>query len=1037
MVIMFSLHNSLIQFKLESTFLTLRKMSLVKGVHGFAILLQLLILTATVVGLKDGEAGGCIERERRALLAFKQSVVDDYGILSSWGSEEHKEDCCKWRGVHCSDATGHVTGLDLRPNPLDRDCYWIKVNCTSATGHLRGNLSSSLFELQHLIYLDLSWNYFSSHIPESIYSLNKLKHLDLSRNKFGGMISSQLGNLTCLEFLNLRSNSFDNIQNLEWLSQLPSLKHLDLSRNSFTTRLIPSQLRNLTSLEFLDLSDINYFDSVNSLEWLSQLSSLKVLNLSWINLGEADDWLHSVNKLPHLTDVVLHHCSLQDAVVSSIPMINTSSLVALNLGSNNLTASIFQWVFKFSHSLVDLRLYNNQLRGPIPEAFGYMTSLDGLDLAFNKFEGGIPKSLGNLCRLRDLWLDTNNLNGIFAEMISNLSAGCLISSLEGLSISYNQVTGPLPDVIASFSLMKHLNLPENKLSGNLTTSIGLMSNLEDLYMNSNNLSGVITEAHFLKLSKLRNLDLSSNHLNINISLDWDPPFQLEVLSLASCMLGSEFPRWIKTQRELSALYLFETGISGRIPEWTRDLSSDVRGFLDVNLGSNYLQGPLPLFPANVTSINLSNNSFSGSISSLCAITRRNLTFLDLSSNQLSGELPFCLHNWPNLVILDLANNNFSGKIPSSFGSLSSLESFSLRNNNLVGEIPWSFGNCTELQFVDLSYNRFSGAIPYWIGERLPKLTFLLLKSNYFRGGIALQLCQLTKVLLLDLSNNSLSGNIPRCIHRMTALTKMATSVEDHAYTSTVYADGISYSIFRYADTTSIIWKGTGHEFNNIKNLIVVDFSNNELTGSIPAQMWSLVGLVQLNLSRNRLTGGIPSNLGHMQNLESLDLSINNLSGQLPESMSQMHFLGTLNVSYNNFSGRIPSGTQMTTFNETSFAGNPALCGPPLTKPCLVDKKPKRESTNNEEDEDSMWIWFKPGLAIGMAAGFVGVLAFKLDHPWKNVVSLLFNKLKVWFTNFKDCLYFISSILGFLVKENAIKLRRKLKFHEPPSSVSPN
>ncbi|GLT50953.1 hypothetical protein SLA2020_244070 [Shorea laevis] len=49
----------------------------------------------------------CMERERQ-VLAFKQGLVDDHGVLSSWGSEEEKRDCCKWRGVQCSKATGHL-----------------------------------------------------------------------------------------------------------------------------------------------------------------------------------------------------------------------------------------------------------------------------------------------------------------------------------------------------------------------------------------------------------------------------------------------------------------------------------------------------------------------------------------------------------------------------------------------------------------------------------------------------------------------------------------------------------------------------------------------------------------------------------------------------------------------------------------------------------------------------------------------------------------------------------------------------------------
>ena len=85
----------------------------------------------------------CIEREREALLHFKQGVVYDYyGVLSSWGNGEDKKDSCIWIGVECDNHTNHVIMLDLSKH------------------FLGGKIGPSLRELQHLKHLNLSKNVF-------------------------------------------------------------------------------------------------------------------------------------------------------------------------------------------------------------------------------------------------------------------------------------------------------------------------------------------------------------------------------------------------------------------------------------------------------------------------------------------------------------------------------------------------------------------------------------------------------------------------------------------------------------------------------------------------------------------------------------------------------------------------------------------------------------------------------------------------------------------------------------------------------------
>ncbi|CAN6381517.1 unnamed protein product [Urochloa humidicola] len=54
----------------------------------------------------------CIPQEREALLGFKQGITGDpAGVLDSWHGDAN--DCCHWRGVRCSNRTGHVLELRL------------------------------------------------------------------------------------------------------------------------------------------------------------------------------------------------------------------------------------------------------------------------------------------------------------------------------------------------------------------------------------------------------------------------------------------------------------------------------------------------------------------------------------------------------------------------------------------------------------------------------------------------------------------------------------------------------------------------------------------------------------------------------------------------------------------------------------------------------------------------------------------------------------------------------------------------------------
>ncbi|KAH7841823.1 hypothetical protein Vadar_034716 [Vaccinium darrowii] len=900
----------------------------------------------------------CIESEKQALLKFKDTVIDDHGVLSSWGSEPDKKDCCKWWGVKCNHHTGHVTVLNL-----------------SSSFPLSGKISPSLLELQHLKYLNLSWNNFSGN--------------------YSPIPNHHLGNVSSLRYLSLAGNRFLSGGNLEWLSYFPLLRHLDLTEvdlSQATNWLELVSSNNLPLLEHLDLSGCQLPNPVPlAIPLNSSLSVITIIDLSFNSLSSSVySWL--VNLSGSLVDVNLQgnllNGSIPDAFGKMISLVhlnlasnefaggipmsfnNLSSLQSLDMSGNNLTEQLDEFLDKLSGSEKSLRILNlgeNQLGGALPD-FTRFSSLEELDLTNNQLTGPFPTS--------------------FQQVLPNLST---------LSLSGNRISGMLPNFTVFPSLVT-LDLWNNSLNGTIDKSVGQLSRLDYLGIAFNSMKGVVSEAHFSNLSSLKHLDFSFNSLIFNINSNWIPPFQLDTIRLVSCKLGPDFPKWLRNQNNYSQLDISGAGISDVVPNWFWDLppnlyylnlsynqmnglvpdfSLQYSGYPGIDLSSNRFEGQIPRLPSNVTSLNLSKNNFSGSISLICAITDSQLNYLDLSSNQLSGRIPDCWEPFQVLGIINLANNTLSGKLPSSLGSLSQLRALQLRDNNLSGELPESLKNCSGLIILDLGGNRFTGNIQPWIGTHFAELIILSLRSNKFYGNVPLGICQLNHIHILDFSQNDLSGNLPRCFDNFSALVHRDDSMEENIgldYIEVRTGDN-AYMWGTYLANALVQWKGQEREYGkNLGLLKMIDLSCNKLSGEIPQEIASLVELVSLNLSMNNFTGKIVQDIGQMKNLDSLDLSANRLSGKIPASLALLHFLGMLNLSNNNLSGKIPLSTQLQSFDPSAYSGNPQLCGDPLPNKCPGEEKgpePPLIATGNEkkiEEEDGDKL-ITQGFYISMGVGF--------------------------------------------------------------------
>ena len=85
--------------------------------------------------------------------------------------------------------------------------------------------------------------------------------------------------------------------------------------------------------------------------------------------------------------------------------------------------------------------------------------------------------------------------------------------------------------------------------------------------------------------------------------------------------------------------------------------------------------------------------------------------IDLSSNNLWGEIPHGITNLSTLGTLNLSRNQLNGMIPENIGAMQGLETLDLSRNRLSGPIPPSMASITLLSHLNLSHNLLSGPIP--------------------------------------------------------------------------------------------------------------------------------------------------------------------------------------------------------------------------------------------------------------------------------------------------------------------------------------
>ncbi|KAI8557068.1 hypothetical protein RHMOL_Rhmol05G0305700 [Rhododendron molle] len=601
--------------------------------------------------------------------------------------------------------------------------------------------------------------------------------------------------------------------------------------------------------------------------------------------------------------------SISGGLNDSSSLFELKFLQELNLAYNSFNSAQFPSSFGILTNLRHLNLSDTNFFGQIPMEFSLLTRLVKLDLSKDLYFAGIPRIqienpnlvtlFRNLSGLTELYLDGVNISANGHEWGQAISSS--LPNLRVLSLRGCLLSGPIDSSLQNLQYLSEINLAQNNFSSPVPDFLANFPNLTVLILSGSELHGTFPNNIFQRVQTLETLDLSGNAL-LNGSLP-------------------DFPE----KGSLRNLDLSLTNFSGNLPESIGNLTELRR----IEIYGCYFSGPIPSSLANLgqlVHLHFSTNNFSGSMPSFQG--SKNLTFIDLSNNALTGPVPSnVFEGLSNLVSLSLMNNSFNGSIPSSLFSLPSMQQIWLSRNQFI-EVSEFLPNISlsTLDTLDLSDNKLQGHIPSYFFD-FQSLNYLSLSFNNFSGSIQLEsVHRLQNLKKLDLSYNSLSVN---------------ASISDSSLSS--------FPQLEYLGLASCKLQKFPPLMN--QSLSFLDLSDNQISGVIPNWIWNmgngslinlnlscnlLVGLQQgyvipplqtlvlrsnqlcgeipippdstrfVDYSRNNFSSSIPTEIGNgIANARFFSLSHNKLSGPIPPSICNGSNLDVLNLSNNRFSGTIP------------------------------------------------------------------------------------------------------------------------------------
>ncbi|KAM3864771.1 toll-like receptor 3 [Diretmus argenteus] len=507
------------------------------------------------------------------------------------------------------------------------DCSHLSLNATPP------NLPSNITAL------DMSSNRLVRLPPASLTPYPGLLHLDVGHNSISRLEEGLCQTLVLLQTLSVERNEVHWLKEKD-LSHCTHLTALNMARNRL--KLQGEPLSALESLIFLDVSKNNLVSARLSSQ--PQLPRLETLNLSenLISTVKKDDFLF------------LNHSSLRTLNLSSLP------LKSFELDCFKPIASI--------HTLImDESNLGSDITSRLCSQLSY-TAINALSLQKTR--------LGTLTNRTFRGLEQTNLTflNVANNSMGKIEEGSFqwLSQLEILFLSDNNIKHLTKATFQGLRSLKKLNL-RKALVKSRTSATPIIDDfsfqplvaLESLILEHTAIRE-ITEHTFTGLTSLQELDMSWSSCttlkNITdrtfVSLAASPLRKLSLTATAITQIG---PGAFSVFRNLTSLFL-------------------TYNFIRQTLTGKEFQGL-----DQIQEIHLSNNHQSVRLSSMSFINVPSLRTLTLSKSLGSGldQDPSPFKPLSNLTFLDLSNNNIASISASTFDGLVNLKILKLQHNNLA------------------------------------------------------------------------------------------------------------------------------------------------------------------------------------------------------------------------------------------------------------------------------------------------------------------------------------------------------------------